>query len=75
MSAATGDRIVVETDDAAYAQMEEHRDLTKITATRNPVTGPVHGGEHVIAGAALGTTFRASTARLEELAPALATFR
>lgn len=71
MSAATGDRIVVETDDAAYAQMEEHRDLTKITATRNPV----HGAEHVIAGAALGTTFRASTARLEELAPALATFR
>ena len=37
-----GDRIVFETDDAAYAQMEERRDLAKITATLNPVTGPVH---------------------------------
>jgi len=32
------------------------------------------GADHVIAGAALGTTFRNSAARLEELAPALASF-
>jgi amidase len=37
-----GDRIVFETDDAAYAQMEQHRDLATITATLNPVTGPVY---------------------------------
>lgn len=37
----TGERIVFETDDAAYAQMEEFRDLAKVTATLNPVTGPV----------------------------------
>ncbi len=36
-----GHRIIFETDDAAYAQMEEHRDLGKVTATLNPVTGPV----------------------------------
>ena len=38
----TGERITFETDDTAYAQMEELRDLSKITATLNPVTGPVH---------------------------------
>ncbi len=38
----TRERITFETDDAAYAQMEELRDLTKVTATINPVTGPVH---------------------------------
>ncbi|RKT76899.1 amidase [Terracoccus luteus] len=38
----TGERITFETDDAAYAQMEEHRDLARVTATINPVTGPVH---------------------------------
>ncbi len=38
----TGERITFETDDAAYAQMEELRDLAKVTATINPVTGPVH---------------------------------
>jgi len=38
----TGERITFETDDAAYAQMEELRDLSKVTATINPVTGPVH---------------------------------
>ena len=32
------------------------------------------GADHVITGAALGTTFRNSAARLEELAPALASF-
>lgn len=37
-----GDLIVFETDDTAYAQMEQHRDLSKVTATLNPVTGPVH---------------------------------
>ena len=38
----TGERITFETDDLAYAQMEELRDLSKVTATMNPVTGPVH---------------------------------
>lgn len=38
----TGERITFETDDTAYAQMEELRDLSKVTATLNPVTGPVH---------------------------------
>lgn len=37
----TGELITFETDDAAYAQMEEFRDLAKLTATLNPVTGPV----------------------------------
>ncbi len=40
--AGAGDRITFETDDLAYAQMEEHRDLAKVTATLNPVTGPVY---------------------------------
>lgn len=39
--AGAGDRITVETDDAAYAQMEATRDLAAVTATINPVTGPV----------------------------------
>jgi len=38
----TGELITFETDDAAYAQMEEFRDLSKLTATLNPVTGPVY---------------------------------
>lgn len=38
----TGERLTFETDDAAYAQMEQLRDLAKVTATINPVTGPVH---------------------------------
>ncbi|MER7071822.1 acetamidase/formamidase family protein [Terrabacter sp. NPDC000476] len=38
----TGDHLTFETDDTAYAQMEELRDLAKVTATINPVTGPVH---------------------------------
>lgn len=38
----TGERITFETDDAAYAQMDQLRDLAKITATLNPVTGPLH---------------------------------
>lgn len=42
VSPGTGERITFETDDAAYAQMEELRDLSKVTATLNPVTGPVH---------------------------------
>ncbi len=42
VSPGAGDRIAFETDDAAYAEMEEHRDLAKVTATLNPVTGPVH---------------------------------
>lgn len=42
LAPGTGERIVFETDDAAYAEMEEYRDLAKVTATLNPVTGPVH---------------------------------
>ncbi|QDP97776.1 acetamidase/formamidase [Microlunatus elymi] len=38
----TGEVIGFETDDDAYAQMEELRDLSRITATLNPVTGPVY---------------------------------
>lgn len=37
-----GDLITFETDDEAYAQMEQFRDLNKVTATMNPVTGPVY---------------------------------
>ncbi|WP_237699529.1 acetamidase/formamidase family protein [Kytococcus sedentarius] len=36
-----GDRITFETSDAAYAQMDEVRDLAKVTEPLNPVTGPV----------------------------------
>ncbi|SNC63473.1 Acetamidase/formamidase [Kytococcus aerolatus] len=36
-----GDRITFETSDAAYAQMDEVRDLSKVTEPLNPVTGPV----------------------------------
>lgn len=39
--AGAGDRVGFETDDLAYAQMEELRDLSKVTATLNPVTGPL----------------------------------
>ena len=39
--AGAGDRITFETDDLAYAQMEQFRDLAQVTATINPVTGPV----------------------------------
>ena len=41
VEAGAGDRITFETDDLAYAQMEEFRDLGQVTATINPVTGPV----------------------------------
>jgi amidase len=40
--AGAGDLITFETDDAAYAQMEQYRDLSRVTATINPITGPVH---------------------------------
>lgn len=39
--AGAGDRITFETDDLAYAQMEQYRDLAQVTATINPITGPV----------------------------------
>jgi amidase len=39
--AGAGDRITFRTDDLAYAQMEETRDLAQVSATINPVTGPV----------------------------------
>jgi amidase len=41
VTAGAGDRITFETDDLAYAQMEEFGDLAGVTATINPVTGPV----------------------------------
>ena len=37
-----GDLITFETDDEAYRQMHEHHDVAKVSATINPVTGPVH---------------------------------
>jgi amidase len=42
VKAGAGDRIVFETDDLAYAQMDRFRDMAKVTATLNPVTGPVY---------------------------------
>lgn len=41
VEAGAGDLITFETDDAAYAQMEEFGDLARVTATINPITGPV----------------------------------
>ena len=41
VTAGAGDRITFETDDLAYAQMEEFGDLSRVTATINPITGPV----------------------------------
>lgn len=37
-----GDLITFETSDEAYHQMHEHHDMEKVTATINPVTGPLH---------------------------------
>ena len=42
VTAGAGDLITFETDDAAYAQMEQFRDLAQVTATINPITGPVY---------------------------------
>lgn len=42
VKAGAGDRITFETDDLVYAQMEQFRELSKVTATLNPVTGPVY---------------------------------
>ena len=42
MAAGAGDRIALETSDEAYRQMDERRDLAAVTATINPVTGPVY---------------------------------
>lgn len=38
----TGETIAFEVSDEAYAQIDEFRDLSKLTAVLNPVTGPVH---------------------------------
>ncbi|MDP9806807.1 amidase [Trueperella bonasi] len=38
----TGEKITFETDDEAYAQMHEFRSMEKVTATLNPLTGPVY---------------------------------
>ena len=37
----TGERIGFETSDAVYAELHEHRDMSRLTAQINPVTGPV----------------------------------
>ena len=42
VAAGAGDRITFETDDAAYAQMEQVRDLSLVTAQLNPITGPLY---------------------------------
>lgn len=42
VTAGAGDRITFQTDDAAYAEMEQTLDLAKLTATLNPVTGPLY---------------------------------
>ena len=42
VAAGAGDRIALETSDEAYRQMDERRDLAAVTATINPVTGPVY---------------------------------
>jgi amidase len=42
VKAGAGDRITFETDDLAYAQMDQFRELGKVTATLNPVTGPLY---------------------------------
>jgi amidase len=38
----TGERIAFETSDAVYAQLHEHKDMAKLTAQINPVTGPLY---------------------------------
>jgi amidase len=38
----TGERIAFETSDEVYAQLHEHKDMAKLTAQINPVTGPVY---------------------------------
>ena len=42
VTAGAGDRIRFETDDAAYAEMEQVLDLARLTSPINPITGPVH---------------------------------
>ncbi len=42
VTAGAGDRITFETDDEAYAQMEQLGDLSLVTAQLNPITGPVY---------------------------------
>lgn len=38
----TGEKITFETDDEAYRQMHEFKAMDKVTATINPLTGPVY---------------------------------
>lgn len=38
----TGERIAFETDDSVYVQLHEHKDMAKLTAQINPVTGPLY---------------------------------
>lgn len=47
--AGAGDLITFETDDSAYAEMEQVLDLATLTAPLNPITGPVQ-----VAGASPG---------------------
>lgn len=58
--AGTGELITFETDDAAYEQMERFRDLSKVTATLNPVTGPVY-----VEGAEPGDALAVTIHRIE----------
>lgn len=57
ISPGTGERIAFETSDEAYAQMHEFRDMDKLTAGINPVTGPVYV-EGALPGDALAVTIR-----------------
>jgi len=38
----TGERIAFETSDAVYAQLHEFKDMARLTAQINPVTGPLY---------------------------------
>ncbi|MEG9247062.1 acetamidase/formamidase family protein [Arthrobacter sp. Soc17.1.1.1] len=38
----TGERIGFETNDEVYAQLHDHRDMGRLTAQLNPVTGPLY---------------------------------
>jgi amidase len=51
----TGERIAFETSDAVYAQLHEHKDMAKLTAQINPVTGPLY-----VEGAKPGDTLAVS---------------
>jgi amidase len=41
VAAGAGDLIIFETDDAVWAELSEHRDMSKLIAPINPIIGPV----------------------------------